>query len=329
MESCVLALIGAAAGVGLAAITIRVLSVYAANIVPRVDEVSIDWVVLSFALVCALVVGRRVRVAPVAARRARTGTGAARYEPRNHRRTRSSADSRDAHRRGGGAIGRAPHRCRAAAPQFRHAATGRRRLRRGCRDDRTRDAGERHRRSIRQNKRRDFWRRLTDGSGRAAGHHCACRPEAAFRSPAAARPPRSRCPGHRSCPVSSHPRIGAWSLPAILRRWAFRCGGATSQRPTDRTPRRHHRQRGARAAVLARTRSHRQDDRSAQPWQSRTHGDRRRRRPPQFRARWRDTADGLLLRHGSARVRTDVSRLAQRRGSAVAHPAPFATRSGA
>ena len=52
---CVLALVGAAAGVGLAAITIRVLSVYAANIVPRVDEVSIDRVVLSFAIVSALV----------------------------------------------------------------------------------------------------------------------------------------------------------------------------------------------------------------------------------------------------------------------------------
>jgi len=55
MESGVLALIGAATGVGLAAVTIRVLSVYAATIVPRVDEASIDWVVLSFALVCALV----------------------------------------------------------------------------------------------------------------------------------------------------------------------------------------------------------------------------------------------------------------------------------
>ncbi len=55
LESCVLALVGGAAGVGLAAITIRVLSVYAANIVPRVDEVSIDRVVLSFAIVSALV----------------------------------------------------------------------------------------------------------------------------------------------------------------------------------------------------------------------------------------------------------------------------------
>jgi putative ABC transport system permease protein len=54
-ESCVLAFIGAAAGVGLAAITIRVLSVYAATVVPRADEASIDWVVLSFALGCALV----------------------------------------------------------------------------------------------------------------------------------------------------------------------------------------------------------------------------------------------------------------------------------
>jgi putative ABC transport system permease protein len=54
MESGVLALIGAAAGVGLAAITVRVLSVYAATVVPRVDEASIDWVELSFAFVCAL-----------------------------------------------------------------------------------------------------------------------------------------------------------------------------------------------------------------------------------------------------------------------------------
>ena len=54
-ESGVLAFIGAAAGVGLAAITIRVLSAYAATVVPRADEASIDWVVLSFALGCALV----------------------------------------------------------------------------------------------------------------------------------------------------------------------------------------------------------------------------------------------------------------------------------
>jgi putative ABC transport system permease protein len=51
----VLAFIGAAAGVGLAAITIRVLSVYAATLVPRADKASIDWFVLSFALGCALV----------------------------------------------------------------------------------------------------------------------------------------------------------------------------------------------------------------------------------------------------------------------------------
>lgn len=55
VESCVLAFISAAAGVGLAAVTVRVLSVYAATAVPRVDEASIDWVVLSFALGCALV----------------------------------------------------------------------------------------------------------------------------------------------------------------------------------------------------------------------------------------------------------------------------------
>jgi putative ABC transport system permease protein len=55
MESGLLALIGAATGVGFAAVTVRVLSVYAATAVPRVDEASIDWVVLSFALVCALV----------------------------------------------------------------------------------------------------------------------------------------------------------------------------------------------------------------------------------------------------------------------------------
>jgi putative ABC transport system permease protein len=54
LESCVLAFIGAAVGVAVAAITIRVLSVYAATVVPRVDEASINWVVLSFALVCAL-----------------------------------------------------------------------------------------------------------------------------------------------------------------------------------------------------------------------------------------------------------------------------------
>ena len=54
MEAGVLALIGAAAGIGLAAVTIRVLSVYAATVVPRLDETSIDWLVLSFALVCAL-----------------------------------------------------------------------------------------------------------------------------------------------------------------------------------------------------------------------------------------------------------------------------------
>jgi putative ABC transport system permease protein len=55
MESALLALAGAVTGVGLAAVAVRVLSVYAANVVPRVEEASIDWVVLSFALVCALV----------------------------------------------------------------------------------------------------------------------------------------------------------------------------------------------------------------------------------------------------------------------------------
>jgi predicted permease len=54
LESGVLAFIGAAAGVGLAATTIRVLSVHAATVVPRIEEASIDWVVLSFAIVCAL-----------------------------------------------------------------------------------------------------------------------------------------------------------------------------------------------------------------------------------------------------------------------------------
>ena len=54
MESGVLAFIGAAAGVGLAAITVRMLSVHAAAVVPRVAEASIDWVVLSFAVSCAV-----------------------------------------------------------------------------------------------------------------------------------------------------------------------------------------------------------------------------------------------------------------------------------
>jgi putative ABC transport system permease protein len=54
MESGVLAFIGAAAGVGLAAITVRLLSVHAAAVVPRVAEASIDWVVLSFAVFCAV-----------------------------------------------------------------------------------------------------------------------------------------------------------------------------------------------------------------------------------------------------------------------------------
>jgi putative ABC transport system permease protein len=54
-ESCVLAFIGAAVGVGLATVTIRLLSAYAATVVPRAEEASIDWVVLSFALGCALV----------------------------------------------------------------------------------------------------------------------------------------------------------------------------------------------------------------------------------------------------------------------------------
>jgi putative ABC transport system permease protein len=55
LESALLALAGAAAGVGLAAVAVRVLSVYAATVVPRVEEASINWVVLSFALVCTLV----------------------------------------------------------------------------------------------------------------------------------------------------------------------------------------------------------------------------------------------------------------------------------
>jgi putative ABC transport system permease protein len=54
LESGALAFIGAAAGLGLAAVTIRVLSVHAATIVPRIEEASIDWAVLSFAVVCAL-----------------------------------------------------------------------------------------------------------------------------------------------------------------------------------------------------------------------------------------------------------------------------------
>ena len=54
MESLLLGVVGAVAGLVLAAATIRVLSVYAETIVPRVDEASIDWVVMIFAVVCAM-----------------------------------------------------------------------------------------------------------------------------------------------------------------------------------------------------------------------------------------------------------------------------------
>lgn len=54
MESAVLALLGTVAGVGLAAATIRIATVYAGTLVPRIEEASIDWAVLCFAFVCAL-----------------------------------------------------------------------------------------------------------------------------------------------------------------------------------------------------------------------------------------------------------------------------------
>ena len=55
MESLLLAIVSAGAGLLLAAMTVRVLSAYAAEIVPRVDEATIDWMVLSFAAACALI----------------------------------------------------------------------------------------------------------------------------------------------------------------------------------------------------------------------------------------------------------------------------------
>jgi putative ABC transport system permease protein len=55
MESLLLGVAGAAAGLVLATVTIRVLATYAATIVPRVDEASIDWVVVIFAAMCAIV----------------------------------------------------------------------------------------------------------------------------------------------------------------------------------------------------------------------------------------------------------------------------------
>jgi putative ABC transport system permease protein len=55
MESLLLAIVSAGAGLAFAAVTVRVLAVYAEEIVPRVDDASIDWVVLGFAAACALV----------------------------------------------------------------------------------------------------------------------------------------------------------------------------------------------------------------------------------------------------------------------------------
>ena len=54
MESLLLGVAGAAAGLVLAAATIRVLSTYAASIVPRVEDASIDWAVVTFAAMCAI-----------------------------------------------------------------------------------------------------------------------------------------------------------------------------------------------------------------------------------------------------------------------------------
>ena len=54
MESLLLAVTGAVAGVGLAAVTIRLLSTYAADAVPRLADVSIDHRVLGYAAVTAL-----------------------------------------------------------------------------------------------------------------------------------------------------------------------------------------------------------------------------------------------------------------------------------
>ena len=64
LESLVLAALGTAAGVALAALTLRALSVYASDTVPRIDEASIDLRVLAFAALSSLIAAMLFGVLP-------------------------------------------------------------------------------------------------------------------------------------------------------------------------------------------------------------------------------------------------------------------------
>ena len=64
LESLVLAALGTAAGVALAALTLRALSVYASDTVPRIDEASIDLRVLAFATLSSLIAATLFGVLP-------------------------------------------------------------------------------------------------------------------------------------------------------------------------------------------------------------------------------------------------------------------------
>ena len=63
-ESLVLSLLGAGLGVGLAALAAPTLRSFPANAIPRIDQVSLDWRVLSFGVVAALVTGLLFGLAP-------------------------------------------------------------------------------------------------------------------------------------------------------------------------------------------------------------------------------------------------------------------------
>src|SRR4051812_44298024 len=63
-ESLVLAAVGAALGVALAALAIPVLRDVGESAIPRLDELAIDWRVVSFGIAASLVTGILFGIAP-------------------------------------------------------------------------------------------------------------------------------------------------------------------------------------------------------------------------------------------------------------------------
>ena len=295
VESCVLALISAAAGVGLAAVTVRVLSLYATTVVPRVDEASIDWAVLSFALACALVSAAAFGLLP--SLHAARGVG-----PVLHDSSRGATGGRTRHRIrasltvaevslsvalliGAGLLLRSLATLQGVDAGFDVDAvmTGRVMLA-------SRTAFD----SV--DTRREFWRRVTAEVGKLPGVTAVSVGSGIPFAEGGTPNTEIAVPGRsvdRNAPLSASWRVVA---PAYV--------------ATRGSPLRGRDFRDADGPDACRE----------QPRQSRADGDRRRRRPPPARARRGHQADGLLPGHGGAGVRADVPGLARQCGPAVAGP---------